>query len=52
MHVLVPDEWTVHHAHDVTEAVKSDIAAVLPGVTTFAHIEPIHDPSSYDDLDG
>ena len=52
MHVLVPDEWTVHHAHDVTEAVKSDIAAVLPGVTTFAHIEPIDDPTSYDDLDG
>ena len=24
MHVLVPDEWTVKHAHDVTEQVKAD----------------------------
>jgi len=49
MHVLVPDEWSVKHAHDVTERVKSAIAAVLPGVVTFAHMEPIDDPSSYDD---
>ena len=49
MHVLVPDRWSVKHAHDVTEAVKADIAAVLPGVATFAHIEPIDDPASYED---
>ena len=49
MHVLVPDEWTVKHAHDVTEDVKSDIAAVLPGVVTFAHTEPIDDPASYEE---
>jgi len=49
MHVLVPDEWTVKHAHDVTEDVKADIAAVLPGVVTFAHTEPIDDPASYEE---
>jgi cation diffusion facilitator family transporter len=49
MHVLVPDEWSVKHAHDVTERVKREIAAVLPGVVTFAHMEPIDDPGSYDD---
>lgn len=49
MHVLVPDDWSVKHAHDVTEAVKADIAAVLPGVVTFAHVEPIDDPKSYED---
>src|SRR3954452_14429223 len=49
MHILVPDEWTVKHAHDVTEQVKADIATVLPGAVTFAHTEPIDDPASYDD---
>ena len=39
----------MQHAHAVTEQVKADIAAVLPGVVTFAHMEPIDDPSSYDD---
>lgn len=47
MDILVPDDWTVSRAHTVTEEVKSAIAAVLPGATTFAHIEPIDDPSSY-----
>jgi cation diffusion facilitator family transporter len=47
IHVLVPDEWTVKHSHDVAERFKSDLAVVLPGVVTFAHVEPLHDPSSY-----
>jgi cation diffusion facilitator family transporter len=47
MHILVPDDWTVSRAHTVTEEVKTAIAAVLPGATTFAHVEPIDDPSSY-----
>jgi cation diffusion facilitator family transporter len=48
LHVLVPDDWTVKQAHDVTEQVKADIAAVLPGVVTFAHTEPIDDPAAYE----
>lgn len=47
MHVLVPDEWTVKRGHDVAERLKDDLAGVLPGVTTFAHVEPRDDPASY-----
>jgi cation diffusion facilitator family transporter len=47
IHVLVPDEWTVKRSHDVAESVKSDLAAVLSGVVTFAHVEPRDDPASY-----
>lgn len=47
IHVLVPDDWTVKLAHDVVERVKADIATSLPGVITFAHIEPRDDPASY-----
>jgi cation diffusion facilitator family transporter len=48
IHVLVPDDWTVKHSHDVAERFKADLASVLPGVVTFAHVEPRDDPSSYD----
>jgi cation diffusion facilitator family transporter len=47
IHVLVPDEWTVKHSHDVAERFKADLATVLPGVITFAHVEPRDDPASY-----
>lgn len=52
MHVLVPDEWTVKQGHDVARAIEREIADVLPGTTTFTHIEPRDDPASYghDDL--
>jgi len=47
VHVLVPDDWTVKHSHDVTEQFKADLARVLPGTVTFAHVEPRGDPASY-----
>lgn len=49
LHLLVPDEWTVARGHTVAERVKDDIAAALPGTTTFVHMEPLGDPASYDD---
>ncbi len=49
VHLLVPDRWTVAQGHDLAEQLKRDIAAALPGTTTFVHIEPLGDPSSYDD---
>jgi cation diffusion facilitator family transporter len=47
IHVLVPDEWTVKRSHDVAERLTADLATVLPGIITFAHVEPRDDPSSY-----
>ena len=49
LHVLVPGEWTVRQGHFVAEEVKADLAGVLPGAVTFAHVEPVDDPDSYDD---
>ena len=47
VHLLVPDDWTVKHGHDTAERFKADLAAVLPGVVTFVHVEPRGDPASY-----
>lgn len=49
VHVLVPGDWTVVQGHDLCEEFERDIAHALPGTTTFTHLEPADDPSSYAD---
>ncbi|MGE5129593.1 MAG: cation diffusion facilitator family transporter [Sphingomonadaceae bacterium] len=50
-HLLVPDDWTVHHAHQIAEEIEARIGALLPHASLFSHIEPISDPRSYDDIE-
>lgn len=49
-HLLVPDAWTVDHAHRLSEEIESRIRSLVPNASTFVHIEPISHPSSYDDI--
>ena len=49
-HLLVPDEWTVKHAHQIAEEVEARIGALVPNASLTSHIEPISDPRSYDDM--
>ena len=46
IHVLVPGEWSVKHAHDLSERIETDIGRELPMSTVFVHIEPLEDPVS------
>lgn len=48
-HLLVPDEWTVKHAHGISEEMEERIRSLVPNVSVETHIEPISDPASYDD---
>ena len=48
-HLLVPDAWTVLHAHRLSEEIEERIREMVPGASIFTHIEPISDPASYDD---
>jgi cation diffusion facilitator family transporter len=50
MHVLVPGEWTVERGHELLERIEADIRAVLENVTVLTHLEPLDDPTSWDDL--
>ena len=50
-HMLVPDAWTVAHAHGISEELESRIRSLVPNAAVFTHIEPISDPASYEDLD-
>ena len=49
MHVLVPGSWTIQDGHDLLELIEADIRTALPHSTVFTHIEPVEDPSSFDD---
>ena len=48
-HLLVPDAWTVAHAHRLSEELEERIRSLVPNASIFTHIEPISEPSSYED---
>ena len=39
--VRVPADWSVRQGHDLADRLERDLAAELPGATTFTHVEPI-----------
>lgn len=49
-HLLVPNAWTVEHAHQLSEEIESRIRSLVPNASTLVHIEPVSHPSSYDDI--
>lgn len=51
MHVLVPGEWTVHRGHEWLERIEHEILGCVPNCTVLTHLEPIEDPTSFDDID-
>jgi cation diffusion facilitator family transporter len=48
-HLLVPDDWTVARAHQLSEEIEARMRSMVPNAAIFTHIEPISDPASYDD---
>ncbi len=48
-HLLVPDTWSVKRAHQLSEEIESRIRSLVPQASLLTHIEPISDPSSYED---
>lgn len=50
VHVLVPSDWTVRRGHALVEELERELRAVVPGLTTFTHLEPLDDPASWTDV--
>ncbi len=48
-HFLVPGSWTVQHGHAMLDQAENEICQVLPGAVVSAHLEPLEDPSSFED---
>lgn len=49
MHMLVPGDWTVERAHDLSEQVEQELAELFADLRTTIHIEPLGDPRAYED---
>ncbi len=49
MHILVPGAWTVQHAHQIAEEIEDKIRLEMPQLAIFTHIEPVEDPTSWED---
>ncbi|MGM0384906.1 MAG: cation diffusion facilitator family transporter [Actinomycetota bacterium] len=50
VHVLVPDDWTVHRGHAFIDEVERELREAVPGLIVLTHLEPISDPASYEDI--
>jgi cation diffusion facilitator family transporter len=51
LHVLVPGDWTVQHAHDWADRIEMDICKDFPHAHVTTHLEPLEDPASMQDND-
>lgn len=48
--VQVPGSWTVAEGHSFGEEIEAAIRNQLPETRVTVHVEPIEDPSSYEDI--
>ena len=48
-HLLIPGDQSVQRAHEITHRIETAVHEVLPRAETTVHIEPIEDPSAWDD---
>ncbi|MGO1590846.1 MAG: cation diffusion facilitator family transporter [Ancrocorticia sp.] len=48
--LLVPGTWTVLKSHNLAEKVKAEMKKTVPGLGVLVHVEPIEDPTSYEDI--
>ncbi|MBD0859928.1 cation transporter [Gordonia sp. zg691] len=49
LHMLVPGNWSVQRAHDLTETVEGELRAAVADLNVTMHIEPVNDPRAYED---
>lgn len=49
VHILVPPDWTVQEAHDLSEQLEAEVAQAINRSTLFTHFEPQGDPRAESD---
>ena len=49
VHVLVPGQWRMQRAHDLSEVIEQAIAKTLPALHLVIHLEPLEDERAYQD---
>ena len=51
VHLLVPGDWSVQQAHDLSELLEAEVSQAINRATLFTHVEPKEDPRSLSDTD-
>lgn len=51
VHILVPDDWTVQKGHALCDELEEEIRQTIAHSTVFTHLEPLEDPSSWEDVE-
>lgn len=49
-HILVPNNWTVKKGHDFIDKIEKELKKHISHLTFFAHIEPVDDKKSWEDV--
>jgi len=49
MHILVPGAWSVHQGHKIAEEIENHIRQEFSQIAIVTHVEPIEDPTSFED---
>ncbi|MFW6042309.1 MAG: cation diffusion facilitator family transporter [Chloroflexota bacterium] len=50
VHVQVPGSWSVQKGHRLLEEIEAEVREALPRIAVFTHLEPLEDPSSWQDI--
>lgn len=48
-HLLVPGDWSVQKAHDLSDRIEAALQGVYPGMEATIHIEPLEATASWQD---
>lgn len=51
VHIQVPGNWSVQQGHELLEAIEHEVREKLFPVNVITHIEPVEDPSSWQDTE-
>ncbi len=49
-HLLVPGDYTVYKAHELTKEIENELTKEFAYSDIFIHLEPINDPDAFDDF--
>ena len=50
VHIQVPGNWSVQKGHTLMEEIEQDVYQALRPISVLTHLEPLEDPSSWEDI--
>jgi divalent metal cation (Fe/Co/Zn/Cd) transporter len=51
VHIQVPGDWSVYRGHALLEEIERDVYQRLRPIAIVTHLEPLEDPSSWEDIE-